>query len=234
MTARPSRSRNETWVVIPAFNEAEVIASVVQKVLTFGYSVVVVDDCSSDDTAARLSRLPVHFCHHVFNLGQGAALQTGIAYALAKNAQYIVTFDSDGQHRAEEIERLLAPLLHGSADVALGTRFSGEGRAVNIPPAKRFVLKVATMFTKVFTRLDVTDTHNGFRAFTHDAAAKIQITQNRMSHATQILSEIRGKHLRYIEVPVTIDYSEYSLTKGQKISNSFNIVWDTFMEFLKP
>jgi len=118
--------------------------------------------------------------------------------------------------------------------VTLGTRFSGAGRAVNIPPAKRFVLKLATLFTRVFTRLEVTDTHNGFRAFTRDAASKIEITQNRMSHATQILSQIRSSNIRYIEVPVTIDYSEYSLTKGQKISNSFNILWDTFMEFLKP
>ncbi len=224
----------ETWVVIPAFNEEEVIASVVRNVLTFGYSIVVVDDCSSDDTPKKLSGLPIHFCRHVFNLGQGAALQTGISYALAKGARYIVTFDSDGQHRAEEIERLLAPLQEGRADVALGTRFTGEGRAVNIPPAKRFVLKIATLFTRVFTRLDVTDTHNGFRAFTREAGAKIQITHNRMSHATQILSEIRSHDLRYVEVPVTIDYSEYSLTKGQKISNSFNILWDTFMEFLKP
>ncbi len=229
----PAQARSETWVVIPAFNEEEVIASVVRNVLTFGYSVVVVDDCSRDDTAKKLSGLPIHFCRHVFNLGQGAALQTGIIYALAKGARYVVTFDSDGQHRAEEIEKLLAPLQERRAGVALGTRFTGEGRAVNIPPAKRIILKVATLFTRVFTRLDVTDTHNGFRAFTREAASKIQITQNRMSHATQILSEIRSHDLQYVEVPVTIDYSQYSLTKGQKISNSFNILWDTFMEFLK-
>ena len=221
-----------TWIVIPAYNEAKVILSVVEPLLTCGYQVVVVDDCSTDSTRAEIKKTKAHLLSHPINLGQGAALQTGISYALMENADYIVTFDGDGQHLVSEIPKLLKPLMDGQCDVTLGNRFMPGGSALNIPRSKRYLLRVATIFTRCLTRLDVSDTHNGFRAFNANAAKIISITQNRMAHATQILSEIRKHRLRYREVAVQIIYTKYSIKKGQRISGAFNIIWESLMEFL--
>ena len=97
---------------------------------------------------------------------------------------------------------------------------------VNLPPTKRVALRLAVLFTRLTVGLDVTDTHNGFRGLTSMAASQIHITQNRMAHASQILSQIRSKKLRFLEVPVTIEYTEYSIGKGQRISNLLNILLD--------
>ena len=217
------------WVVIPAYNEDAVLNEVLAGVCRYGYSVVVVDDGSRVPAATFVTE-PVHLLRHCVNLGQGAALQTGIDYALARGAEYVVTFDSDGQHLAEEIERLLEPLRTTDAQVALGTRFARGGRALNIKPMRVLTLKVGTLLTRLSTGLDITDTHNGFRALRRDAARKLRITQNRMAHASQILEEIARLGLRYAEVPVTIRYTEHSMRKGQKLSNAFNILWESMSE----
>jgi glycosyltransferase involved in cell wall biosynthesis len=219
------------WVVIPAYDEDAVLDDVLADVCRRGYSVVVVDD-GSRVPAATLVTQPVHLLRHCVNLGQGAALQTGIDYALARGAEFLVTFDSDGQHLAEEIERLLEPLRRGEADVALGTRFAPGGRAVDITPSRVLTLKLATRLTRLTTGLDITDTHNGFRALEANAARRLRITQNRMAHGSQILEEIAALGLRYVEVPVTIRYTEHSLKKGQKLSNAFNILWESLSQRL--
>jgi glycosyltransferase involved in cell wall biosynthesis len=221
----------DVWVVIPAYNEETVIRSVIDGFSAFPYNIVVVDDCSSDGTLARLLGARVHVVPHPVNLGQGAAIQTGITYALMHGARFIVTFDSDGQHVVEEIPKLLKPLAEEGYDVALGTRFgTAQTTAVGIPLSKVLLLKLATLFTRLVTGLRLTDTHNGFRAFTADAARKLKITQNRMSHASQILQQIREHRLRYVEVPTTVHYTQYSIGKGQRMSNAFNIVWESITE----
>lgn len=217
----------ETWVVVPAYNEGPVIKAVLYQLVELGYNVVVVDDGSSDDTALQAASTGVVVLQHACNLGQGAAIQTGIAYALrSPDTRYIVTFDSDGQHSAQEIERLIEPLRAGQADVILGSRFRHPGGVVNITPQKRLLLKLATLFTRLTTGLQVTDTHNGLRAFSAAAAARITIQQNRMAHASEILAKIAEQKLRYAEVPITVTYTAYSVAKGQAMVNSINIVWD--------
>src|SRR5262245_53500219 len=98
------------WVVIAAFNEARAIRRVVAELVSLPYRVVVVDDGSSDATAQIAARDGAEVLKHPINLGQGAALQTGIDYALLRGASHVVTFDADGQHRAEDIAVLLAAL----------------------------------------------------------------------------------------------------------------------------
>jgi glycosyltransferase involved in cell wall biosynthesis len=105
---------------------------------------------------------------HPFNLGQGAALQTGIDYALTQPAQFVVTFDADSQHRVADISRLTEALVRERADFALGSRFLGQ--APNLPPLPPPVLQAATLFTRLTTGLQVTDTHNGLRAMTRASA----------------------------------------------------------------
>jgi polyprenyl-phospho-N-acetylgalactosaminyl synthase len=215
---------DNVWIVIAAFNEERMIGSVVGGLGAVYRNVVVVDDGSSDRTVAVAAAAGAITLRHPINLGQGAALQTGMVYALARGADFIVTFDADGQHRVEDIARLLGALSGAGADVACGSRFLGT--AVAMPLSRRLALRMAALFTSMTVGIKVTDAHNGLRAFTSDAVRKIEIKQNRMAHASEIIWQIKAKHLRLIEVPVTILYSEYSLAKGQRLSNSLNILLD--------
>lgn len=219
-------SRAQVHVVIPAYNEGRVISRVVSDVKRAGYTVVVVDDGSSDSTADRARAAGATVVAHPFNLGQGAALQTGIDYALAQEAECIVTFDADGQHRVADIAGLTEALLRERADFALGSRFLGQ--APNLPRLRRLLLQAATAFTRLTTGLQLTDTHNGLRAMTRRGAAAIRLRQNRMAHASEFLSQIAGSGLRYVEQPVTIEYSAYSLAKGQNIGDAVLILLDLF------
>lgn len=229
-TELPS-AQAQLWIVIPAYNERESIRGVVEDLLARGHAVVVVDDGSTEPLIEVLRGTAVHALRHPINLGQGAALQTGIAYALAHGASVIVTFDADGQHQSSDIPALTAPILAGQTQVTLGSRFKEGGSAVNITRTKRLVLRLAVAFTRWTTGLAVTDTHNGLRALSRTAAEKIQITQNGMAHASQILHEIATQRLPFAEVPVTVIYTEYSVRKGQRLSNAFNILWESFAEF---
>lgn len=217
----------EVFVIIPAYNEHEVIQQVLQELLPFQYSIVVVDDGSSADLQELLAGLPVFVLRHRVNLGQGAALQTGIEFALSKKAAYIVSFDADGQHRPEEIEQLLAPIRAGGTDITMGSRFLSKSS--NIPRGRRILLKTARFINYLFTGLLLTDAHNGLRAMNSSAASKIRIRQAGMAHATEIIAEIRKKHLRYQEIPVTIHYTDYSRKKGQTVWGSFRIFFDILL-----
>ena len=219
-------SRGQVYVVIPAYNEGTVIFRVVSDVKRAGYSVVVIDDGSSDTTAEQARAAGATVIKHPFNLGQGAALQSGIEYALAQAAECIVTFDADGQHRVSDISRLTEALSRERADFALGSRFLGQ--APNLPALRRLVLHAATAFTRLTTGLQLTDTHNGLRAMTRRGATAIKLRQNRMAHASECLAQIASSGLRYVEQPVTIEYSAYSLAKGQHVRDAVHILLDLF------
>ena len=219
-------SRAQVYVVIPAYNEGTLLSRVVTEVKRAGYAVVVVDDGSANSTADHAHAAGAFVVRHPFNLGQGAALQTGIDYALTQAAQFVVTFDADGQHRVSDISRLIEALVRERADFALGSRFLGQ--APNLPPLRRLVLQAATLFTRLTTRLQVTDTHNGLRAMTRRGAAALTLRQNRMAHASECLSQIGSSGLRYVEQPVTIEYTAYSLAKGQNLRDAVLILLDLF------
>jgi len=217
----------QVWVVIPAYNEARVIGSVVAGVLQHYPHVVVVDDCATDATGAEASAAGATVLRHVVNLGQGAALQTGIRYALQQGASHVVTFDADGQHRVEDIAVLFARLQQTQADIVIGSRFLGE--ALNMPWLRRLVLKAAVRFTRMTSGLPLTDAHNGLRLLTAQAAQRIRIYQNRMAHASEIVDQLKGLGLKVAEAPITVVYTEYSLAKGQKLSNAFGILSDLLL-----
>lgn len=218
------------WIVIPAFNEGEVIFDVVSNVRISYPSVVVVDDCSSDDTGDRAYAAGAHVVRHPINLGQGAALQTGITYAIRSGANAVVTFDADGQHRVEDIAVLLEAQAQTGAQIVVGSRFLGS--TLNIPPIRRAVLKLAVIFSRLISGVKLTDAHNGLRLMMRDAALKLRIRQNRMAHASEIVNQIGILKLSVAEVPVTIVYTEYSLRKGQRLSNAFNILFELFTDKL--
>jgi glycosyltransferase involved in cell wall biosynthesis len=219
------------WVICAAYNEATTIGGVVADLRHAGHQVVVVDDGSRDGTRHIAAAAGATVVAHPVNLGQGAALQTGIDYALSRGAYILVTFDADGQHRVADIPRLLDALRREGADFALGSRFLGQ--TYNLPTLRRLVLRAATVFTRLTTGLRLTDSHNGLRAFTRKGAAAIRLRQNRMAHASEILVEIAESGLRYVEVPVTIEYTAYSLAKGQRIGDSVTILLDLFAQELR-
>ena len=211
------------WIVMPAYKESSRIRGTLLELLPNHANIVVVNDGSPDDTGAVAKSCGVWVVTHPINRGQGAALQTGIDFALLRGADYIVTFDSDGQHDPADIPAMLAPVRSGEVDLALGSRFLG--RTIGMPLSRRILLKAAVLFTRVVSRIAVTDTHNGFRAFSRSAAQALRIRQDRMAHASEILDEIRRLGLRYREVPVTIRYTEATLEKGQSSWNAVRIVW---------
>ena len=176
-------------------------------------NVVVVDDGSTDGTFDAARRTAKYVLRHVINRGQGAALQTGIEFALRHGARFILTFDADGQHRVEDIPAMLEPIWRGECEITLGSRFLGQ--TVNIPSTRRTILRLAVLFTKIVNRVKLTDAHNGLRAFSRRAAETIHITMDRMAHASELIDQIRLSGLPFREVPVEIRYTVYSLAKGQ-------------------
>jgi polyprenyl-phospho-N-acetylgalactosaminyl synthase len=217
----------DTWVVVPAFNEAENLPRTLAALGGRYPNIVVVDDGSTDETSDLALRHDVWLLHHIVNCGQGAALQTGVDFALHHGASIVVTFDADGQHCVDDIDALVRPIRDECADVCLGSRFLGQ--AVGIPWTRWAVLKLGIAVTRRFSRINVTDTHNGLRAFSRRAAQQIRITENGMAHASEILDLISRLGLRFCEVPVTIRYTTESLRKGQNSWNSVRILGHLLM-----
>ena len=224
--ARPAllspEQRASVFVVIPAYNESGAIGEVVRGVRKTYPNVVVVDDGSSDDTLRVAARYAPFVLRHAVNRGQGAALQTGLDFALSRGAGVIVTFDADGQHGVDDIANMIAPIIGGECDITLGSRFLGD--TTGIPRSRRLLLRGAVLFTRLTGRIKVTDAHNGFRAFSAAAAEKIDITLDRMAHASELMDQIRESRMRFLEIPVRIRYTEYSLAKGQSARGAFRIV----------
>lgn len=211
-----------SWVVIPAYNECNRLPHVLKGLVGRGLHIVVVDDGSSDGTAEVAAGHEVFVLRHLINRGQGAALRTGVQFAISQDAQEIVTFDADGQHQADDIPVLLAALREGDVDLVLGSRFLGS--APGIPFHRRIMLKLAIVFTRVTTGLNLTDVHNGLRAMTAEAARRLTFTEDGMAHASQILSIAAQLRLRITEVPCSIHYSPQSLEKGQRTSAAIGIL----------
>jgi glycosyltransferase involved in cell wall biosynthesis len=223
---------HEVFVIIPAYNEEQVIRETVSRLMPTGYRVVVVDDCSEDGTSKALSAFPIVRIRHPINLGQGAALQTGMTYALRRNAQIVVHFDADGQHDPREIATIIAPIRRGNADVVFGSRFLRPSDLQEVPRMKRPLLRYGRFVSGLMSGVWLSDTHNGFRALSRHAVEQICLIENGFAHATEILEQVRRTRLRYVEVPTRIKYTEYSQAKGQPMSNAFNIVVDLVLRKL--
>ncbi len=212
-------------VVIAMYNESQSIRTVldVLKKIRPDDTIIVVDDGSADDSYAFASQVEdIHLLRHIYNLGQGAALQTGIEYAKRIGMDYVVTYDADGQHDAKDIQPFLETIKTGEYDVILGSRFMGT--TVNMSKMKHYVLKFSIWFGFLFSGLKLTDSHNGFRMLNLKRFPEFEIKQNEMSHASEVLDIIRRNKLTYIEMPCTIVYTDYSKAKGQSIFNSINII----------
>jgi len=213
------------FIVIPAYNEVNSIKKVLLDLKTFNYlNIVVVDDGSDDGTAEMAESQGVVVLRHIINRGMGAALQTGNDYALSQAADIIVHFDADGQMQAKDIEKLVQPIITGKVDITLGSRFLVTNS--DMPwSKKRLVLPLSKLVNYFFTKLWLTDAHNGFRSQSRLAAEKIKISHDRMAHNTEIVEKIKKYKLNYLEVPVEIKYFEY----GQGVKGGFKILKDLLL-----
>lgn len=215
---QPKNHPENIWIVIPAYNEATQISSVISNLRKQGYQNILVVDDGSKDTTGKLAREGgVEVLTLLINRGQGCALKAGFDFLLnSKHAEIAVTFDADGQHNPADIEKLVRPIQEDRADIVLGSRFLQKN---NVPFLRRCLLQAGILFTNSLSRIKLTDTHNGLRALNKKALEKIEIIHRGMEHASDIIDEISMKKLRYLEAPVTILYTDYSMRKGQKTSN---------------
>ena len=223
-----SHKVNDTWVVIPLYNEEQVIGDVVAQVRTAFDQVVCIDDGSSDHSADVAAKAGARVVRHPLNLGQGAALQTGFEYALSDpTMKYVLTFDADGQHQVADAVGMVERLRAGEADVVFGSRFLDERSKPTF--GKKMVLRAAVGYTNMTTHTRLTDAHNGLRAIGRPVLEQIKITQNRMAHASELVAQIGASKASYVEHPVHILYSDYSKAKGQSLWNSINILADLIL-----
>jgi polyprenyl-phospho-N-acetylgalactosaminyl synthase len=215
----------DVWIVIPAYREAAVIGDVIADVRSVFQHVVCVDDGSQDGTGDVALRAGAHVVTHPVNLGQGAAIQTGVEYARRQpGAAVFATFDADGQHRVKDVVRMIDRLGTDDLDLVVGTRFAGV--VTNTPALKRAVLQAVARFSPRSRKLGLTDAHNGLRVFDKRVADELDITINGMGHASEFIALADEKRWRVAEEPVDILYTEYSKSKGQPLLNGVNIVFD--------
>lgn len=213
----------DVWLVVPLFNEDAVIADVVRDAHATFPHIVCVDDGSRDNSAAAAESAGAVVVRHPVNLGQGAALQTGFEYAASiPSMRYVVTFDADGQHQASDALAMLELARRDGVSAVFGSRFLDERTRPSL--AKKLVLKAAVAYTNLTTHTKLTDAHNGLRVLSRDVVTHLDLTQNRMAHASELVAQIGALQVPYAEAPVHILYTDYSRSKGQSLWNSINIL----------
>ena len=218
----------QVFIIVPVYNEALVIKNVLLDIMKTYSSVVCIDDGSSDNSAEQIMQTGSFLVRHPINMGQGAAIQTGIEFARSFNiSKYFVTFDADGQHRLEDVKNMIHEIETKKVDIVFGSRFLGETENMGI--MKSIILKLAVRFSNLTSGIKLTDTHNGLRVFNKKVADKMQITMSDMAHASEILEIVRENDFSYSEVPVKILYTDYSKAKGQSIFNAVNIAFDVLI-----
>ena len=222
----PAR-HSDAWVIIPLFNEAQVIGGVIQELVPAFSNVVCIDDGSSDGSGAIAREAGARVVTHPINLGQGAALQTGFEYALERGSEFVVTFDADGQHRVVDAVEMLERARSEDLAIVYGSRFLDDRTKPGF--LKKVVLKTAVWVTNLTTRTRLTDAHNGLRVIRADALRQVKLRQDRMAHGTEIIVQLGKTRLPYAEQPVEVIYTDYSRAKGQSLLNSVNILIDLFI-----
>ncbi len=220
------------FCVIPAYNEEKNIKKVVQQVQKYVDEVVVVNDCSKDNTyqeAIKTTLINKYakavVLHHIVNRGQGAALQTGNDYSLKQGADIIVHFDADGQFSAKEIPEVIKPITNKEADACFGSRFLG--RKSNLPFMKKvLILPLAKLINQTFFNIKTTDPQSGFRALSRQVVNKVKIEQDQMAHCNEILHKVHKNGFQIKETPITVIYHKY----GQKFRGGGKIIKDIIIK----
>lgn len=203
------------YVVIPAYNEETTVSPVIEEVAKRGYHVVLVNDGSSDNTLENAKKSQKKYPNkiiivsHIINRGLGAALNTGIEDALRHKAEYILTFDADGQHEVNDIKKVCKPLKDKEADAVIGARPFED-----MPLSKNFANTMMNLLTRIFYRVNVKDSQSGLRAFTAEAASKINVVSQGYAVSSEFIKEIKSNKLKLAEVTITTIYTDETAQKG--------------------
>lgn len=222
-------------IVIPAFNEAQVIADVLKKIPKKingikAVETVVIDDGSRDKTSWVSSLNKVTVINHLLNRGAGAATKTGLTYAKNIDADISVTFDADGQHLHEDILKVVDPILKKKADLVIGSRFL---QRQNVPLDRLILNKAANLATLLLFGVFSSDSQSGLRAFSKKAIRLIDFKSDRMEFSSEILLEAKRNNLKIREVSTRAIYSDYSKAKGQKNTNALPILIRFMVKLLR-
>ena len=230
-------------IVLPAYNEAGVILKVLDglpRKLKVGrqeldVQIIVVNDGSTDGTAKQVAkRRRVHLINHVLNSGAGAATRTGLHYALSLGVNYAVTMDSDGQHAANDIPKVLSPIISKRADMVIGSRLLDTK---GMPRHRVIGNKGLSFITFLLFGVFVTDSQSGLRAYNQKALQKISFHSNNYAFCSEMIWKAKQAKLRIQEVPIKAIYTDYSIRKGQSNWNAYNIIMQLLrrrvMEILK-
>lgn len=222
---------SNTYVIIPVFNEAFAVKNVIDSVLKTYPNVVCVNDGSTDQSMEIIKNTKAHLVNHPVNLGAGAALQTGIDFALLdKKAKYFITIDADGQHNIEDATSMLKFLEKNKIDIVIGSRFWGKTQNMTI--FKKTLLKLAAIFSSSVSGVNLSDPHIGLRVFNRKFAEKLNLSMPDFSHASELVDRIKENKNSYAEMPVTVTYTKYSKSKGQPMLNAVNISFDVLINKL--
>lgn len=218
----------KTVFIIPAYNEKDTPIKTIWDILSQGFWVILIDDGKNGELTNKLHKKyklkPIVTIKHIVNLWQWWWLETWAEYIRKywKNIEYVVHFDADWQHRLEDLKEFQKAFNEDpELEIALWSRFLWS--TINMPKSKKITLKLWILFTRIFSWIKLTDTHNGYRMMKKETLDKIHISMNWMEHASEILDIIKHKKIKYKEVPIVVIYSEYSMAKWQKINNAFKI-----------
>ena len=209
---------------IPAYNEEKNIAKIITKLKKITDSIIVCDDGSSDMTSEIAKNLGVIVISHKKNMGYGAAIRTIFEKSAEIGSDILVTFDADGQHRVEDVSRVLRPLENSEADIVIGSRFLGKQS--NVPNYRKLGIKVITQVTNSSIKTKLTDSQSGFRAYSKQVLSKISLSEIGMGISTEILIKASSEGLRITEVPITILYSGDTSTHNP-VSHGTSVLFST-------
>lgn len=211
--------------IVPAYNEAHSIGSVIRGLFHHVDRVLVVNDGSTDDTANVARAAGATVLSHEVNRGQGAALETGHTWARMHCASHVLHFDADGQFDAEDVSKAISLMNEHGADVVLGSRFL-HNDATSLPLSKRVLLPIwRELMQNALYGVELTDAHNGFRLLNERALHRVSISQDGMAHASEIIAQCVHHKLEIVELPIVVTYHEY----GQGIGGAMRIFRDLFI-----
>jgi glycosyltransferase involved in cell wall biosynthesis len=220
------RTKPLVVVGIPAFNEEQTIARVVLEAQRFADKVIVCDDGSTDHTGRIAKCLGAEVLRHEENRGYGASVKSLFERAHCLDAGVFVTLDADGQHEPKEIPSVIKPVLDGSADIVIGSRFVGKNGTVEMPLYRQFGAKLITKMVNGSSKNGITDSQSGFRAYSASALDKLSFFEAGMGASVEILLRASKTNLRIVEVPSTCRYNTGDATSSENaFAHGIGVMW---------
>ena len=210
---------------IPAFNEEKNIASIITKLRSISDTIVVCNDGSTDLTSEIAERMGAVVINHEKNLGYGGAIRSIFLKAKELDGDVLVTFDADGQHRIEDIENVITPIIEEKADLVIGSRFLDESEK-EVPQYRKVGIKVITKITNASIKKQLTDSQSGFRAYSKKVVDNLNPSEMGMGISTEILIKASTRNYKITEVPIKILYSGNTSTHNP-ISHGSSVILST-------